>query len=330
MFTLFAFAVLLSAFCQLIVISLFRRYGYFGDDIAYRKPQSVHRTTVPRAGGIGIFVALGLVLPFPLGEKLFFSLALAFASGILEDFSNRFSPKIRLFMQAVAAVSAVFLLHAVVTYIGLGFTMPYLLGALFSVFAIVGMMNAFNIIDGFNGLAAGTALLILLSLGITAYRMEDVAVVRFVAISVGALIAFLAFNFPKAHIFLGDGGAYLIGFVVSIVGIFLASHYDSVSPWYILSIFIYPVWEVLFSILRRIRKGASAFGADAMHLHTLVYRHVTKENAATTRFILSLLFPHIALATLFAHHSLANIVLILFFIGGYLYLYRRLYRKESA
>lgn len=308
---------------------LFRRYGYFSDEAQTDKPQRVHRRAVPRAGGIGIYIAMGILIVFPLGAKAFLSLSLAFLGGILEDFKNNFSPKIRLTMQAIAAASAVILLHAVICYIGLGFTMPYVVGMLFSIFAIVGMMNALNIIDGFNGLAGGMALLILVSLGITAYRVEDFAIVRTIVVTLGALMGFLPFNFPKAKIFLGDGGAYLLGFIVSIAGIFLAAEYDGVSPWYILSLFIYPVWEVIFSILRRIRSGKSAFEADAMHLHTLIYRHVTHDNAKTTLLILSALLPHIALSTLFAHHSAANVALIGIFIALYLFAYRRLRRRET-
>ena len=160
-------------------------------------------------------------------------------------------------------------------------------------------MNAINIIDGFNGLASGIILLILLSFAITSYTHGNMTILYIILTTLGTTVAFLILNFPRGKIFLGDGGAYLLGFIVSIIGIFLASKYESVSPWYILAIFIYPVWEVLFSIGRKLFIGLSPMQPDSKHLHMLVYRQITHNNSLTALFIVLSTLPFMTLSTIF-------------------------------
>jgi len=213
--------------------------------------------------------------------------------------------------------------------LGLGINMPYWMGIFFSTFAIVGMMNAVNIIDGFNGLASGVILLILLSFGMTAYGQNNIDILNIVLITAGATLGFFILNFPSGKIFLGDGGAYLLGFIVAIIGIFLASNYESVSPWYILAIFIYPVWEVLFSIMRKLYMGLSPMQPDAYHFHMLVYRHITHSNPLTSLFIIGLILPFMSLSTIFSNKSITNIAIACCFILCYSVFYLYLYKKDT-
>jgi UDP-N-acetylmuramyl pentapeptide phosphotransferase/UDP-N-acetylglucosamine-1-phosphate transferase len=192
------------------------------------------------------------------------------------------------------------------------------------------MMNAVNIIDGFNGLASGIILLILFSFGITAYRQENFEMLHIILITGGTTFGFLLLNFPKGKIFLGDGGAYLLGFTVAIIGIFLASKYAAVSPWYILAIFIYPVWEVIFSIVRKKYMGRSPLQPDAFHLHMLIYRQITHNNPKTTLLIVASVLPFMTLSTLFPNKSNTNIAVAALFIFCYIVLYRYLYKKETS
>ncbi len=265
-----------------------------------------------------------------MDSNLLLPLTLAFISGILEDFHNSLTPKARLFLQILAAFSAIWSTNAVVTYLGLGISMPYWLGILFSAFAIVGMMNAINIIDGFNGLASGIILLILLSFAMISYEQENMEILTIVLSTAGATLGFFMLNFPKGKIFLGDGGAYLLGFIVAIIGIFLASKYESVSPWYILAIFIYPVWEVLFSIVRKLYMGLSPMQPDSYHFHMLVYRQITHSNPLTSLFIIASTLPFMTLSTFFPNKSTTNIAIACCFILYYLTLYYYLYKKDTS
>jgi UDP-N-acetylmuramyl pentapeptide phosphotransferase/UDP-N-acetylglucosamine-1-phosphate transferase len=207
--------------------------------------------------------------------------------------------------------------------------MPYWMGMLFSIFAIVGMMNAINIIDGFNGLASGIILLILISFALVGYQQQDTNILSIIYITMGTTFGFWILNFPRGKIFLGDGGAYLLGFIVAIIGIYLASNYDDVSPWYIIAIFIYPVWEVIFSIIRKLSIGLSPFSPDTYHFHMLVYRQITKNNALTSLFILLFTLPFMIFSTFVHNQSKTNIIISCLFIICYLLLYSYLKRKDA-
>lgn len=329
MTAMFFYAFILSFLTTLAVIAISKKYTFFIDDSNSDKPQNFHTESTPRSGGLGILIGILLLLLTPFGLKFIISVFFAFASGIFEDFHNSLSAKVRLILQLIAASIAVWLTGAVVTYLGLGIYLPYGLGALFSIFAIVGMMNAINIIDGFNGLASGVILLILLSFGIVLSEHHNTEIFSIVMIVSGATLGFFVLNFPKGKIFLGDGGAYMLGFIVAIIGIFLASRYAHISPWYILAVFIYPVWEVIFSIIRKKSMGHSPMQPDKYHFHMLVYRNITKNNPLTSLLILVSLVPSILLSTLYAKSSMLNISIIITFILVYITLYGYLYKRDQ-
>jgi len=329
MISLFLYAFIISIIILILVIFLTHKHQFFIDKANTQKPQNFHTDSTPRAGGIGILLGMLLITFLPFGLKFLPSIMLAFISGIFEDFHNSLSPKVRLLLQLIAALSAVFLTDSVVTYLGLGVSLPYWMGILFSIFAIVGMMNAINIIDGFNGLASGVILLILLSFAIVSYQQNDSNILSIITITIGTTLGFFILNFPKGKIFLGDGGAYLLGFIVAIIGIYLASNYEDISPWYIIAIFIYPVWEVVFSIIRKLTIGLSPLSPDSYHLHMLIYRQITKNNPLTTLFILLSTLPFMIFSTLYHNESKTNIAIASYFIIYYLTLYYVLYKKDK-
>ena len=329
MITLFFAAFFISLFTLLIVIHLSHKHTFFIDCEQTEKPQKFHDEPIPRAGGIGIVVALGLLVLMPFGLKFLPSIILAFISGIFEDFHNSLTPRIRILLQVIAAVVAIWFTQSVVTYLGLGIELPYLVGIVFSIFAIVGMVNAINIIDGFNGLASGVILMILTSFAIVSYQHSNTELLDVITVILGATFGFFVLVFPKGKIFLGDGGAYMLGFIVSLIGIFLAGRYDDVSPWYILALFIYPVWEVIFSIIRKLSIGLSPMKPDIYHMHMLVYRQITRNNALTALFILLVTAPFMILSTVYANCSMCNIKIAVLFIACYLLLYYYLYKKDK-
>lgn len=328
MISVFIYPFLISLFTLIVIIYFSHKHNLFIDDAEHEKPQNYHTESTPRAGGIGIILGMFFMILFPLGFKFILPLTLAFFSGIFEDFHNSLTPRLRLTLQVLAAISAIWFTGSVVTYLGLGISMPYWLGVVFSIFAIVGMMNAVNIIDGFNGLASGFILLILSAFAIVSHQHNDINILSIILITFGTTFAFFILNFPKGKIFLGDGGAYLLGFIIAIIGIFLASKYESISPWYILAIFIYPVWEVLFSIIRKLFIGVSPFQPDAYHFHMLIYRQVTHNNPMTTLLIMGITLPFMILSTIYPNKSITNILIAFCFIIFYLILYYYLYKKE--
>ena len=142
---------------------------------------------------------------------------------------------------------------------------------------VAGIANAVNIIDGFNGLASMCAVLMLISIGYVAFQVGDLAVMYMAAIGVGAVLGFFVWNFPLGLIFLGDGGAYFLGFFVAELAILLLHRNPGVSPMFPLLVCIYPVFETVFSIYRRVMlRGQPAGMPDGIHLHSLIYRRVMR------------------------------------------------------
>jgi UDP-GlcNAc:undecaprenyl-phosphate GlcNAc-1-phosphate transferase len=142
--------------------------------------------------------------------------------------------------------------------------------------AVAGVAHAVNIIDGLNGLAGVTTLLASVALAVVAWSVGDAFVFQTASILAASIAGFLAVNFPSGRIFLGDGGAYLVGLALAVLSVLLVHRNAEVSAWFPLVLLAYPVWETLFSMYRRKLRGHPACRADALHLHTLVYRRVVR------------------------------------------------------
>jgi UDP-N-acetylmuramyl pentapeptide phosphotransferase/UDP-N-acetylglucosamine-1-phosphate transferase len=142
-------------------------------------------------------------------------------------------------------------------------------------FVVAGGINSINMIDGFHGLAACAVIIMSAALGFLAWQCGDAFVVQLALLSAGAAFGFLLVNYPTGRLFMGDGGAYLLGFLVSEMAVLLLIRNPSINAWQILAICAYPIIEVFYSIYRRkiIRKSNAAH-ADGLHLHTLIYRRL--------------------------------------------------------
>ena len=266
--------------------------------VALRRPKSlddpeasirkIHAAPTPRCGGLAIGGALlvGGAATWLLGGQiemlawLFLCAAPGFAGGLIEDFTKRAGVLLRLVLTAVAATLFVALLDARITQVGipgldLALTLPAV-SFLVTVFAITGVAHATNVIDGLNGLAAFISLLASIALAIVAAAVGDAAVFLPACVLAASIAGFLLVNFPRGRLFLGDGGAYLIGLFLAGLSVLLVHRNAEVSPWFPLLLLAYPIWETLFSMYRRKVRGRPTGRADALHLHSLVYRRVVR------------------------------------------------------
>ena len=253
-------------------------------------PQKFHAVPVPRVGGIGIFfgvlasvVVLWLRQPSIASAAGWLMLCAipAFGSGLTEDLTKTQSPRRRLFFTAVSAALAVALLDGVIDRTdlpGLDWIVAFSAGAsLITVFVVVGVANSINIIDGFNGLASMCTMLMLASVGYVAFQVGDSLVLAMAVAGAGAVLGFFVWNYPSGLIFLGDGGAYFLGFFVAELAILLLHRNLTVSPMFPLLVCIYPVFETLFSIYRRVMLRSHPAGMpDGIHLHSLIYRRTVR------------------------------------------------------
>jgi len=137
--------------------------------------------------------------------------------------------------------------------------------------AVAAVVNSLNIIDGFNGILGGYSILVCLAISYVAYILDDTLILQINSIIIASILGFFVFNFPRGKIFMGDGGAYFIGFIMSIIGLMLVIRNEEITHWFILLLFIYPLYEIVFSIYRRMIHNIDTTQPDAKHLHSLVY-----------------------------------------------------------
>jgi len=286
--------------------------------------QKAHAMPTPRVGGVAVAVGLCAALAWapPALAALLLPLLVAavpaFAMGLWEDVTKRVPVPVRLLGTMASGVLAWWLTDMSLTRVNVpGFDLlltwlPF--SVLFTAFAVAGAANAFNIIDGFNGLAAGVGLICLAGLAAMAAGVGDATLRDLCLLVACVVLGFWVVNFPLGKIFLGDGGAYLLGFVVGWVAVLLPMRNPGVSVWATLLVCAYPILETLFSMVRRHRRARSPGAADRLHLHSLVRRRLMRRwlpgasplvlNSATGAFMwLAALGPAV-LALQWPGHSL--------------------------
>ena len=239
----------------------------------------------------------------------------------------------------VSAILAVYFLNAYLVRIDIWFIDGLLsvkaVAVIFTIFAVTGVANSFNIIDGFNGLSSAVSIIILLSLGYISFKVGDIFLMKACMILAFAIFGFFVWNYPFGKIFLGDGGAYFIGFTIAVVSVLLVDENKAVSPWFPFLLCIYPIFETLFSMYRRRARKSSSMDADAFHLHSLIYKRLVPHilgtdiknnqlarNSATSPFLWMLTSFSAVPALLFWNNTPALIVFAFIFIIVYVWLYK--------
>lgn len=332
------------------------RHAVLFADFDTTGPQKFHRTPVPRVGGIGVLAGLAcgaLALRWHDAQSGDMALALlasglpAFAAGIAEDVTKSVSPRSRLFFTAASAVVAAILLGAVIRRTdipGLDWLVTFgAVSLLLTVLAVTGVANAINLIDGFNGLASMCVLMMLLALCFVSLAVGDSLVLSLALAGLGSVLGFFVWNYPSGRIFLGDGGAYFLGFFVAELGVLLLVRNPAVSPMFPLMLVIYPVFETVFSMYRRcVLKGRPMGLPDGVHLHSLIYRRfvhgdrvvgdkrsLTARNSMTSPYLWVLCGLSIGPAMIWWRDSVALVLAILAFGLLYVSLYWRIVRFRS-
>lgn len=261
------------------------------------KPQRFHWGEVPRLGGVALLAGLCAGWLFGAAQTLggdpgslrlgteilrwLVALLPAVLCGIFEDMTQRLKVVWRLAMTLASGVLALWLLGLNVPRLGLPWVDALLLSAPWLgmgivLLAVAGLPHAFNIIDGYNGLAGMVALVISLALAHVCLQVGDRHLAAIVVCLAGATAGFLIWNYPRGLLFAGDGGAYLWGGVVALASLALVQRHPQVSPWFPALLLIYPVWETVFSIYRKLARGESPGMADALHFHQLIYRRIVR------------------------------------------------------
>lgn len=328
-------------------------WGHDGIDTG---PQKVHVRAVPRLGGIGIFVGAvacafaARLLENPASKDFALLIVCALptlAFGLAEDITGRVSPRKRLLASGASAAMGALILGAVIDRVDVAPLDAALGWAAISIpltiFAIAGISNSINIIDGFNGLASMVTILMFGAIAYVAHLVGDQFIVLAAISCIGAVLGFFIWNFPLGLIFLGDGGAYFLGFILAELAVLLFSRNPEVSPWFAVLVFIYPTVETAFSIYRRrVVRGIPADTADAGHLHSLIFRRLlrrptnsgslyarTHQNSMTSPYLWLLSILAVAPAALFWRNTTALMVFCAIFLAVYLWIYQQIVRFKT-
>jgi UDP-N-acetylmuramyl pentapeptide phosphotransferase/UDP-N-acetylglucosamine-1-phosphate transferase len=289
--SVFAVSFLASLMLALWIVRYSHLHAHLTADSDLSGVQKFHHIAVPRVGGIAVFfgvlLALGLRY-FENTEVGYFGLLLivsalpAFLSGVIEDLTKKVGVRIRLLATILSAGLAGYFLNAWLSNVqilgidNLMLAYPFVAIAI-TCFAVGGVANSFNIIDGYNGLSAMVAIIILCGITYVAFQVGDFPIMISALAMIGALLGFLVWNYPRGLIFLGDGGAYFVGFWIAELSVLLTSRHTEVSKWFPLLLCFYPIFETLFTIYRRVILQRVHPGMpDASHLHQLIYMRIVR------------------------------------------------------
>ena len=355
MLTTFTIALVASASVACALIASEKYHGHLTGDAQGTGPQKIHDGSVPRVGGIGIFLGFCAALLYckafvPSAREvsapiwLILALSVPFAAGLLEDITKRVRPAIRLMATFIGAGIAFFFCNAALSR----FDVPGVDALLalhpifqlaFTLFCVGGIAHAFNLSDGLNGLLGGLVCTASLGLALVAWRLGDQHILFSTLALCGATAGFLLGNYPWPRIFAGDGGAYFCGTAVALLCIMLVARNPSISPWSALAMVLYPFTDTACAILRRVLQRRPISQPDAEHLHTLLARWLSKRYPTNGRNVASFLIvaatlPFALAAVAMATSTPALVALsaayFTLFCVAYLALYRRVAGPTSS
>ncbi|RAT98757.1 glycosyltransferase family 4 protein [Brevibacillus sp. Leaf182] len=272
--------------------------------------RKVHTRIMPRMGGLAIYigylVAFFLFVPYTsISEMLgiFIGSTIVMVVGMLDD-KYQLSPKWKLLGQLVATAIVVIPFGLKIGVVNLPYSgsIDFSSGWLFwlaipiTMFWIVGVTNAVNLIDGLDGLSAGVSAIAAGTMGVMALLMDDYKVATYCFVLLGAILGFLYFNFHPARLFMGDTGSLFLGFnlaALSIMGFKEALFVSFIIPIVVLGV---PLWDTFFAIVRRIVNKKPISSPDKGHLHhCLLNMGLSHRSTVLTIYSISIFFGTMAI-----------------------------------
>lgn len=312
MFSLF-FTFLISFLTSFISLPLIIRFALKKKLLDFPSLRKQNRQPIPRIGGLSIFIGVFASFSFLLinqdmymkigNMQILLILSIGFfLIGFIDDLFN-ISPWPRLLIQV--ALSAVAWFHNLrietidLTYLNIGpdyFVFPKYISLILTIVWIVGLTNAFNWIDGLDGLAVGVTIIGLIGLLIINLKLKQFEIIFILVPIVGSCLSFLKYNFYPAKIIMGDGGSYLLGFLLAFVSIIsmtknpLELPETSATAIYIpMMLFSVPILDMVAVITYRLLDGRSPFFPDRIHLHhRLMSRGISHRDTVLLIYLFSI------------------------------------------
>ncbi len=332
---------------SLFIVLTKKLHGSATMDLSYGI-QKFHTMPTPRVGGLPIVVGLYVAWVTSTTEikhiltPILIAGLPAFLFGLAEDITKRVGVFARLLATMASGLLAWWLTDYSLGRVGVwgvDWLLKYtLISVLFTSFAVGGVANAINIIDGFNGLASTMATLALLGFAAIAWSVGDQALSNVAIILAACVWGFFWVNWPFGKLFLGDGGSYFIGFALAWVAVLLIERNPGVSPFAALLVCIHPVSEVLLSIFRRKIKKMNPGHPDRLHFHSIIkqryvrrwFRNLSFElrNSITGVLVGFMTLTAILIAFLVNQNSVLSLLAVISLALGYVALYARMIRFQ--
>lgn len=325
----FVGAMLITMVAIPVIIKLSARYNLM-DKPNQRK---MHKNPIPTLGGAGFFLGFILISLFWIIFKghtsdlvLFASMLVLFVMGIFDDLKD-LSAKFKFMVQSLVALLIAFFGYKIESLNGIFgiYQMHPVIQYAFTVFLVVGLVNAFNLIDGIDGLAGGLAFINSMAMGTILLFQDNVLYSLMAYTFAGALLGFLVFNFNPAKIFMGDTGSLIVGFLMALFGIVvikggytLAAEAPAKTASFtvvIVGIMLLPVYDTLRVFTERILKKKSPFSPDKTHVHHLLIETGADHKKAAI-ILYSANIAIIVLAFIFRYYPPTFSIPFLFIIGA--------------
>ena len=259
-------------------------------DDQFEKPQAFHESAISTAGGTGIFISL-LILNFYFFffKNIFFLEYLSFCTlffllGFVDDAKIKVKPLIRLtlmiaFLIILVKYNDIYLKYTGIEVLNNWLESSKMFSLIFICLCFLFVINGTNLIDGYNGLLGFHSLIIFINLFAVNYLSDNKDLANLLFFVILILLIFLKFNFPKAKIFLGDSGSYILGAFIALSVIETSIANPTISPFYFCILLFYLFFEVFFSFIRKITiEKMSPLFPDKKHLHMLIYKNFLNKN----------------------------------------------------
>ena len=304
---------------SVIMTPISKKIGLSVNAYALENKRTVHHGKIVRIGGVAMYVAFVLTMaifvhPDSTFDAILVGACIVFVGGLIDDLLD-LKPIIKLLFQIVAAVYVTYFGGIQMNEINLPFVTVNIepIYAIISVFWIVGVTNAINLIDGLDGLSCGISIIVLCVVGFIAYQMRRIDACIVALILVGSIGGVLPYNFHPASIFVGDCGALFMGYMIACLSLLGFKSSAFISLIFPLIILFVPLSDTCLAIIRRKLKGQKISEADRSHLHhVLMYKiGLSHKNTVLLLYLVTFLFGMDAVIMYF-HQKMG--IIILFFL----------------
>jgi len=322
MYFKFISTFVLSYILLTIFVKLSNRLGF----IDTPNSRSTHKKAIPSSAGIAFFIAVFII--FLLSENSIYqqyklslwAIFFVFLLGVYDD-RNALRARYKVIFITLVTVLSCFdglIINNIGVYFG--YHIPLSLNWIaipLTMFFILGFTNAFNLIDGLDGLAGSVAITLFSSLWFIGYQNNDAFLMALPALFIPAILSFLLFNWNPAKAFMGDSGSLILGFVISLLSIKALDYVPPVTILYLLAV---PIIDTLIIMTRRKKYHTAIFSPDKNHAHHVLLNH-NQNNVKKTVIIIALIQVTYTLFGLTLAIILPQELSVLFFIINIIFWY---------